>query len=216
MAVFTGHDLTCIRGERTVFTALDFRLEAGGAIVLMGPNGSGKSSLLRIMAGLIPPAAGTLAWDGEPVADDPGIHRSRLRYVGHADAVKAAFTVAEDLRFWAAFWGGGTGVVTHEAVAGALEAFGLSRLADAPGQFLSAGQRRRLALARALVAPVPLWLLDEPRTALDDEAQNRLDAAVARHRQGGGMIVMATHGGPLPEHASVLHLGTTAAGGVAC
>ncbi len=204
MTDFAGRKLVCVRGERTVFEALAFRVEAGGALVLTGPNGSGKSSLLRLMAGLMRPAAGMLAWDGIDVAGDPEAHRGRLHYVGHADAIKPALTVAENLGFWAAYRGGANDAPAR--VVSALDAFGMGRLADVPGRYLSAGQKRRLALARVLGSPAPLWLLDEPKTALDADAAARVDAAIAGHRNAGGMVVVSMHGGRLPDGATTLDL----------
>jgi len=211
MTTFSGTDLVCVRSERTVFAGLAFEVRAGGALVLVGPNGSGKSSLLRLLAGLARPAAGNLIWNGEDVAEDAEAHRGRLHYVGHADAVKPVLTVAENLTFWAALRADGDDLGARTVAA--LDAFGIGRLADVPGRFLSAGQRRRLALARVLAAPATLWLLDEPRTVLDAEAQEMLDAAIARHRDGGGMVVMALHGGDRPEGAATLDLSQFAARG---
>lgn len=205
MSVFTGNGLACVRGERSVFAGLDFRIEDGGAVVLTGPNGSGKSSLLRLMAGLNRAAAGNLAWDGVDVGEDPQAHHARLHYVGHLDAVKPVLSVFEQLRFWVEVRGGGDRRALARVEA-ALIAFGIERLADVPGRFLSAGQRRRVNLARILVAPAPLWLLDEPRTALDAEAVRRLDAAIAAHRAEGGLVAMAMHGGHPPPGAAVLDL----------
>ncbi len=210
MTDFVGRQLVCVRGGRVVFADLGFRVEAGGALVLAGPNGSGKSSLLRLMAGLAHPAGGVLAWGGEDVAGDPATHRARVHYVGHLDAVKPDLTVAENLVFWAALRGGSDGAGARTRTA--LEAFGIPHLADVPGRYLSAGQRRRLNLARILAAPAPLWLLDEPKTALDTDAAGRVDAAVASHRAEGGMVVMSMHGGSLPEGAVVLDLAAFNAG----
>jgi heme exporter protein A len=204
MAELSGTGLVCVRGERTVFADLSFQLTSGGALILAGPNGAGKSSLLRMLAGLLPPAAGTLAWDGAPVSNDPEQHSRRVRYIAHVDAVKTALTVSENLRTWAVLWGGSAGA--QQRGEGALAALGIERLADVPGRYLSAGQRRRLALARLLVAPAPLWLLDEPRSGLDADAEARLDRAVERHRAAGGMVVMALHGGPRPAGARTLDL----------
>jgi len=200
---FTGTDLLCIRGERVVFLDLAFEVAAGGALVLVGPNGSGKSSLLRTMARLLKPAAGQLAWNGVPVTEDPDAHNARLHYVGHLDAVKPVLTVLENLQFWASL----RGVAGRETAGRALDAFGIGHLADVPGRFLSAGQRRRVNLARILAAPAPLWLLDEPTTALDKEAIRALEAAIAEHRQAGGMVVMATHADIAADTPSVLDLG---------
>lgn len=189
---FDGRALTCLRGARVVFASLDFQVRAGGALVLVGPNGSGKSSLLRLMAGLSSPFSGQLLWDGRPVADDPDAHRARLRYVGHLDAVKPALTAAENLAVWAGL-GGLAAAPAQERALAALEAFAIGHLADVPGRYLSAGQKRRLNLARLALAPVPLWLLDEPTTALDRASVARFAGLIARHRAAGGMVVLSTH-----------------------
>lgn len=188
--LFEGRDLICLRGARVVFSGLCFGLEAGGALVLVGPNGSGKSSLLRLLSGLSRPFAGTLLWDGRPVADDPDGHRGRVRYVGHLDAVKPALTAQENLAGWAGLQGAADPMA---AAAAALERWDLGHLAEVPGRYLSAGQKRRVNLARLALAPAALWLLDEPSTALDRAAVARLAAEIARHRRDGGMVVLSTH-----------------------
>ena len=188
MSLFEGRDLICVRGERRVFEGLDFALPPGGALLLTGPNGSGKSSLLRLMAGLLRPAGGALLWDGKPVTEDPEAQRRRLAYLGHLDAVKPVLTAGENLAFWAALGGGGAAEVAH-----AIEAFALEPLRDVPGRMLSAGQRRRVALARLIAAPAGLWLLDEPTVGLDAESAERLARAAAAQRAAGGRIIAATH-----------------------
>jgi heme exporter protein A len=185
-------DLACRRGERLVFAGLSFRLPAGGALVLRGANGSGKTSLLRLLSGLIAPAAGRLTWGETPIDEDLAGHRARLHYVGHQDGVKPGLTPRETLVFWAALRGYGVRCRASMLDA-ALAAFALESVADWPCRWLSAGQRRRLALARLSVTPASLWLLDEPFTALDDGSQNRLAQAIAAHRAGGGRVVLATH-----------------------
>jgi heme exporter protein A len=189
-ADFAGEALTCLRGERLVFENLSFRAHAGEALLLTGPNGSGKSSLLRLMAGLLAPAAGRLTWDGAAIADDPEDHRARLHYVGHLDALKPALTAVENLAFYAALRGRPAAAATLDR---ALARFRLDRLADTPARFLSQGQRRRTALARLLVAPAALWLLDEPTLALDDASLAALGAVLTDHLAAGGHVVAATH-----------------------
>ena len=185
---FFGENLTCVRGERVVFAGLDFALAAGDAVTLSGRNGSGKTSLLRVMAGLTPAATGRLAWDDGPVAAAPERHRARLHFVGHLDAVKPVLSVRENLAQWTRLRGGSDDGVTR-----GLAAFGLTALAGIPGRYLSAGQRRRLSLARLAATPAALWLLDEPTIALDRDSVAALYDAIAQHRAGGGMAVIATN-----------------------
>lgn len=202
---FSGSGLGCIRGGRVVFAGLDFSVAPGEALVLLGPNGSGKSSLLRVMAGLLKPAAGKLAWGDVPVAEEPELHAARTHYVGHHDAVKPVLSVAENLRFWARLHDPRGGNAA-EAVEAALARFGLAHLRDIPGKLLSAGQKRRTNLARLLAAPSPLWLLDEPTTALDRKNIAVLENVFAEHRAGGGMVVLSTHQDVVLPGARTLHL----------
>jgi heme exporter protein A len=192
---FIGESLACLRGERPVFAGLDFTVASGGALLLTGANGSGKSSLLRVMAGLLPPAGGQLWWDREALAREPEAHFARTAYLGHLDAVKAALTPREDLVFWLRYRAPHLTKAQGAARAGeALAWAGLAPLADLPCRVLSAGQRRRLALARiAFDETADLWLLDEPTTALDNNAAQLLHERVALHRARGGIVVAATH-----------------------
>lgn len=185
-----------------MFAALSFRLEPGEALVLRGPNGSGKSTLLRLLAGFVRPSAGALAWDGAATPPDAAEHRARLHFVGHADPVKSPLSVEENLRFAAALAGAGGAA----AVASALDGMGLGGLAASPARFLSAGQKRRANLARLLAATRPLWLLDEPGVGLDRASRGRLEGAIARHRAGGGICVLATHGDVAVAEPLVLDL----------
>ena len=203
-AAFSGTDLACRRGGRRVFSGLDFSVTAGEALVLRGPNGSGKTTLLRLMAGLTRPARGRLAWDDAPV--EPETHGAKVRFVSHLDAIKPALTVRENLLFWRDLWGG------HKAVETAAAGLGLGHLATFPARLLSAGQRHRLALARLLVAPAPLWLLDEPGNALDDASLEKLGAIIKAHRAMGGMVVIASHGASIVEDGKTLDLGAFAGG----
>ena len=195
-------DLACIRGGRPVFAGVAFALEPGEALVLRGPNGSGKSSLLRILAGFLAPVAGRLAWQGADIHADPAEHRRRVHYVGHADGVKPVLSVRENLAFAARLAGG-----RPADIDAALDRLALRPLADLPVRLLSAGQRRRLALARLFAAPRPLWLLDEPGVGLDAASRARLEAAIEAHRGGGGLAVLATHGDVDPQGAHVLEFG---------
>lgn len=207
MALFSGTHLTCIRGEQTVFSGLDFEIDAGGLLLLVGPNGSGKSSLLRLMCGLLDCAEGAIRWEGEDTHLEPETHHARLHYVGHQDAIKPMLSVMENITFWAAMHnsGNGDGDVTKRS-GDALETFGIHHLADMPARYLSAGQLRRVALARVLASPAKLWLLDEPTTALDKSAIAALEQVLSTHRKSGGMAVISTHSEIMAEDTRTLDL----------
>jgi heme exporter protein A len=175
--------LACRRGERVLFEGLSFTAGPGDVILVTGPNGAGKTSLIRLIAGLLQPVSGAITLDGER----PTRARDFIHLVGHLDAVKGALTVSDNLVFARALLSG------HGGIEGALEALGLSALTALPARVLSAGQRRRLALARLVVAARPLWLLDEPATGLDTDGQKRLGEIVAAHRASGGLVIAATH-----------------------
>ncbi|MGH7075031.1 MAG: heme ABC exporter ATP-binding protein CcmA [Stellaceae bacterium] len=180
-------DLACVRAERLVFIRLSFRLGPGEALILRGPNGSGKSSLLRLLAGLARPEAGEITWGGSSIREDPAAHRARLHFIGHQDALKPVLEVGEMLEFWAGMRGNAGGVDA------ALAHFRLSRHRHLPCRLLSAGERKRLALARLVATPAELWLLDEPATSLDAAAEDDLMRAIAAHRAAGGRLVVASH-----------------------
>jgi heme exporter protein A len=194
-----ARDLACLRGERVVFAGLSFRLAPGAALLLTGANGAGKSSLLRLLAGLLPPAAGALLWEGADALADRAAHARRLRFLSPQDALKPALTARESVAFAARLHG-----ASGDPDA-ALDALGLLPLAELPVRLLSTGQRRRLALARLALAPgTPLWLLDEPTLGLDAASVLRLGGLLARHREGGGAVVAATHLPlPLPDAAEL-------------
>lgn len=200
MAHFSGENLLCFRGERTVFASLSFECRAGGALILRGPNGSGKSTLLRLMAGLLKAQEGAVTWDGQNISDEPEDHNGRLHYVGHADAVKPVLSVTENISFWAEMRN------SPPQIHAALDAFGIAYLADVPGRFLSAGQKRRVNLARIKASFAELWLLDEPTTALDADAIGDLEREIARHRAAGGMVIASTHADIGLADAEVLNL----------
>ena len=185
---FFGENLSCVRGERLVFSGLEFAVDPGTALVLTGSNGSGKTSLLRVMASLTHPTAGHLAWQDGPVADDPERHHNRLHYVGHLDALKPVLSVRENLETWAQLHGG-----TDKKIALALKKLRLEGFENIPGRYLSAGQRRRLSLARLAASDAPLWLLDEPTIALDAASVDAVRTLIAEHRTAGGMAVIATN-----------------------
>jgi heme exporter protein A len=191
----TADGLGAIRGGRLVLDGVSFALAGGEALAVTGANGSGKSTLLRLLAGLLKPAAGTIAID--PASEDSAIH-----YLGHLDGLKTALTARQNLAFWQTLWRGGP-------IEPALVRLGIEALADLHAGVLSAGQKRRVALARLLVAKRPIWLLDEPTTALDAAAEETLTAVVREHLAGGGMAVVATHR-PLPYATQSLALGATA------
>ncbi|MDA7946492.1 MAG: heme ABC exporter ATP-binding protein CcmA [Hyphomicrobiaceae bacterium] len=193
-------DLTCVRGGRTVFENLSFEVKKGSGLQLTGANGVGKSSLLRILAGFLPPAAGRITLEG---ADDETPIGEFCHYVGHLNGVKRAFTVRENLLFWSEYCGGGD-------IDPALETFNLLDLSDIPAGLLSAGQARRLGLARLQVIERPLWLLDEPSVSLDEASRNILASAIRNHTRNGGLAIAATH---LPlgvKFAHTLELGAEA------
>jgi heme exporter protein A len=192
-------DLVCVRGGRTVFSGLSFAVDAGAALVISGPNGAGKSSLLRLVAGLVRPTGGSLAFDG---GDADLTISEQAHYLGHQDALKPALSVLENLAFWMRYFGGDT------ALPDALAAVGLAAIADIPAAYLSAGQRRRLSIARLIVAKRPIWLLDEPTTALDIAAQAMLATLMAGHLTGGGLILAAAHGPIGLDGAAELRLAT--------
>ena len=181
--------VAALRGDHLVFADLSFRLEAGAALVLTGRNGSGKTTLLRLIAGLMPCAAGEVLWAGEDALADLSGHGLRIAYLGHQDALKLGLTATENLAVWAR--------VRKDARAAAIEralgAVGLQDLAHLPVRMLSAGQRRRVAIARLLLSGAALWLLDEPTTALDAASVARLGELTAAHRVAGGMVIAATH-----------------------
>lgn len=192
-----------MRGGRPVFSGLSFEVGTGEALLLTGANGSGKSSLLRLVAGLLRPAAGSLALTGGD-ADAP--LAERVHYVGHLDAVKPALTVRETLAFWAALFGG-----KEEEIEAGLERFALGPLAALPAGYLSAGQKRRLSLARLGLGRRPVWLLDEPTVSLDAENERVLIDAIQAHLASGGLTLVATHTALPLAGARELRLGNGAA-----
>ena len=183
----TAENLACARGDRTLFDDLNFRVSAGQALAVEGANGAGKTSLLRMIAGFLAPAHGRLiAKTAQGESDDSEERGKSIGWLGHQDGLKPQLTVIEQLTFFAQLYGG-------PANPALLEQVGLARQADLPCRYLSAGQRRRLALARLLAAQRQLWLLDEPFAALDASGQQLVAHLMARHCGNGGIIIAATH-----------------------
>lgn len=188
MTLLALRDVTCVRGGRTLFAGLSVVLEAGGAVLVTGPNGAGKSSLIRIAGGLLRPAAGTV--EGEP----------RRALLTEAASLDEELPLGLALRFWARLDG------HADAVSDALAAMALSDLAEVPVRLLSTGQRRRAAIARVIASGAPVWLLDEPANGLDSAALDLLESAVARHREGGGAVLVASHTPIALPDAHPIHL----------
>lgn len=192
-------DLGCVRGGRAVWSRIGFAVAAGGALLVTGPNGAGKSSLLRLIAGLLRPNSGELTLQG---GDPERTLAEQCHYLGHQDALKPALSVRENLAFWSNFLGDRRADCDQ-----ALASLGLAAIADLPAGYLSAGQRRRLSLARLVAVQRPLWLLDEPASALDAAGQDLLATLMRSHREGGGLIVAATHNPIGLDDAARLDLG---------
>ena len=196
-----ARSVTCVRGGRDIFADLSFGVASGQALAVTGANGAGKSSLLRIAAGLLLPASGTILIEGD---DGEMTLAEQAHYLGHRDAIKPALTVAENLTFWRDFLGGEAGDVSAS-----LEAAGLGHVASLPAFVLSAGQRRRLSIARLMAVKRPVWLLDEPTSALDAAGQAMFPNVMTTHLASGGIILAATHG-PLGIAAPELRIGGAA------
>jgi heme exporter protein A len=197
----SGRGVRCVRGGREVFSGLDFEAYAGEALAVTGPNGSGKTSLLRLIAGLLVIAEGSISLEGgERELTLP----EQAHYLGHRDALKPALSVLENLAFWRNFLDG----EAFDAKT-SLVAVGLGHAAHLPAAYLSAGQRRRLSLARLLAVRRPIWLLDEPANALDAAGQGLFVGLMSDHLARGGLIIAATHA-PLGLPARELRIGRPA------
>ena len=199
----TAEKLACVRGERRLFEGLSFSLRAGQALAVEGANGAGKTSLLRMVAGFLAPVSGTIRLtDGGKDIGDAEERGKFAGWLGHQDALKGPITVAEQLLFFARLYksplrpaaqGTSPASAGEENIDTALEQVGLTRQRDLPCRYLSAGQRRRLALARLIVSASPLWLLDEPFAALDAAGKGLIARLMIEHCGGGGMVLAATH-----------------------
>ena len=191
--MLSAKDLTCTRGTQTLFSGLSLQLSAGQWLYLQGENGAGKTSLLRILAGLTVPAAGTVFWQGAPIQTQrPDFHKDML-YLGHHTSLKEDLTLTENLRSLMAMDGL---PVTEAQIREALSQMGLAKRQHLPTRVLSAGQKRRGLLARALLRPARLWILDEPFNALDVQAIANVQHLLKRHLAGGGLLVLTSHQTP--------------------
>jgi heme exporter protein A len=196
----SGRGIRCVRGGREVFSRLDFAVTSGEALAVTGANGSGKTSLLRMIAGLLALSGGSIDLEG---GEGELTLAEQAHYLGHRDAMKPALSVLENLSFWRNFLGG-------EAFnAGqSLEQVGIAHTAQLPAAYLSAGQRRRLSIARLIAVRRPIWLLDEPTSALDAAGQTLFAAVMRDHLARGGIVIAATHA-PLGIEAKELRIGET-------
>ena len=188
-SLFTGETITCVKGSNLLFKNLQFALNASDTLVVTGPNGSGKSSLLRIMAGLSRPADGIIRWDSANIANDTYAHSRRLNYLGHSNGTKSMLSAGQDLNFWSKIRDQRGSDKTNSI----LEYFNLFSKRNLPIQFLSSGQKRRVALARLVIHPASLWLLDEPTNGLDADGLSIFESMVLEFRNTGGIVVIATH-----------------------
>ncbi len=199
----SAQGLCCVRHDRRLFDALSFTLRDGEILQVEGANGSGKTSLLRMLCGLVQPDEGAILWDGADIQDARAEFLADVIYIGHAHGVKEELTARENLRFAQAL-----GPAGHTSIETALDRVGLYGYEDVPARALSAGQRRRVALARLLVRAARLWILDEPFTALDRAGRELVEALLAAHIEGGGLAVLTTHQPHALAHCpTVVHLG---------
>ena len=199
--MLSAHGLTCVRGDRRLFSGLDLTVSAGEWLHVRGENGAGKTSLLRLLAGLTQPAEGEIRWCGETINRDDEDYRRNLLFFGHHGALKEDLTALENLEFASAMDGA---TLTLEAAMRALNRFGLRGREQLPVRVLSAGQKRRVMLARLVTRNAKLWVLDEPFTALDVKAVDLLSALISEHVTAGGMAILTSHQAmPIPGGRAV-------------
>lgn len=197
--MLTCHNLRAIRGEKLLFDHLGFTLKPGMALVLRGANGCGKTTLLRMLAGLMPPSAGTITWQKKSVYHNAE-YNEVMAYIGHNNALKRELSVYDNLQYWAALHG------TEMLVPAAIQFFGLLAMSEMPVGQLSAGWQRRVALARLLAIPSLIWLLDEPAANLDMEGVEMLEGLIATRIKQGGIVVLSSHAHTLPAQTATLEL----------
>ena len=179
-------NLRCVRGDSIVFDHLGFGLQEGTLLLLKGANGTGKTTLLKILSGLLSPDSGDILWDNQPIRDNNEF-KHELMVIGHKSGVKNDATVYENLEFWAKLYD------TELLIPAALSFYNLNRFSDVPAAQLSAGWQRRIALARLIVSPCKLWLLDEPTNFLDDDAVILTASLIEARVKQGGIVVVASH-----------------------
>jgi len=189
--LFFGTNLKVTKGGRCLAKDLEFKIESGNMLLLNGENGSGKSTLLRIMAGLSNPTSGKIYWNNEFVNDNLPEHFERIIYVGHSTAIKSNLTLKENLKYWQNIHLGGKDISSQ--LEHSLEIFNLTTSSDSPARCLSSGQTRKLALARLMLKPASLWLLDEPTVGLDTAGLRSLITLLNNHCESGGIVIMASH-----------------------
>lgn len=205
MTQLTVHNLAFERNLKCLFHHIHFTLQRGESLQVVGTNGCGKSTLLRILAGLIEPQIGEILWENQSIFENRDHYQQQIQYLGHQNGVKPNLTVYENLQLSCAL---NSIQAHHEKLQIAIHQIGLKSLSQTPANQLSAGQLRRLSLAKLLLNPVPLWILDEPTTALDSEGLQLLTGMLNQHLSHGGMLVVATHQKlSLTENNKYLQLG---------